>query len=113
MPFIDFNSRKKIRVWDGITGPVYHSDQATFGYFTIEAGTDLPAHQHPHEQWCHVIEGELEFTIGEETGILTKGKVALIPSGVVHSGHARTECRVIDGFLPVREDFRELEKQTV
>lgn len=70
MPFINFNTRKKIRVWDGITGPVYHSDQATFGYFTIETGTDLPAHSHPHEQWTHLIEGELEFTIGDETTVL-------------------------------------------
>jgi len=109
MPYIDFNTRKKIRVWDGITGPVYHSGQITFGYFTIEAGTDLPAHSHPHEQWTHLIQGELEFTIGDETMVLQPGMAALIPSGVVHSGKALTECRAIDCFLPVREDFREME----
>ncbi|TSA27621.1 MAG: cupin domain-containing protein [Bacteroidetes bacterium] len=113
MPFIDFNTRKRIRVWDGITGPVYHSDQATFGHFTIESGKDLPAHSHPHEQWSHVIDGELEFTVGEETIVLTRGMTAFIPSNVVHSAKAFTECNVIDCFMPVREDFRELEKNVV
>lgn len=109
MPFINYNTRKKILVWDGITGPVYHSDQATCGHFTIEAGTTLPAHSHPHEQWSHVIEGELEFTVGEETMVLTKGMTAFIPSGVVHSGKAYTGCYVIDCFTPAREDFRQKE----
>lgn len=109
MPFINFNTRQKIRVWDGITGPVFHSDQATFGHFTIEAGTITPSHSHPHEQWSHVIEGELEFTIGNETMILTRGMTAYIPSGVAHSAKAISACLVIDGFFPVREDFREKE----
>ncbi len=42
--------------------------------------------------------------------VLQPGMTAFIPSGVVHSGKAFTECKVIDFFIPVREDYRELEK---
>lgn len=108
MPFIKFNERKILQVWSGIKGPIYHSSQITFGYFTLEEGTDLPEHSHPHEQWSHVIEGTLEFDINGEKEVLRPGMCALVPSNALHSGKAVTKCRVIDCFLPVREDFKEL-----
>ena len=36
MPFIDFKTRKKITIWEGISGSLYHSDQLTFGQITLE-----------------------------------------------------------------------------
>jgi quercetin dioxygenase-like cupin family protein len=38
----------------------------TCGYITIAAGVELPEHHHVHEQWSHLIEGELEFIVGGE-----------------------------------------------
>jgi quercetin dioxygenase-like cupin family protein len=112
MPFIDFNTGKTIQVWEGISGKISHSDVSTFCHFTIENGTNLPEHSHMHEQWCHVIEGRLEFNIQGEKQILTSGMSAFIPSNLPHSAKALTECKVIDCFTPVREDFRALgEKQ--
>jgi hypothetical protein len=29
-----------------------------------------------------------------------------VPPNVTHSGHAVTECRIIDVFHPVRDDYR-------
>ena len=110
MPFVDFNNRKKVDVWPGINGTLFHSDQLTFGHFTIKKGAILPEHSHPHEQWTHLIKGELEFDIDGEEEILHPGMTAFIPSGLPHSARAISECKVIDCFLPVREDFVELEK---
>jgi len=109
MPFIDFKNRKKIKIWDGISGSLYHSDNLTFGHFTLEKGIDLPQHAHLHEQWTHLIEGELLFDIDGIKELLTPGKAAYIPSNIPHSAKAITECKVIDCFLPVREDFVKLE----
>lgn len=81
---------KRLQIWEGISGPVYHSDQATFGHFTIEAGIELPAHSHPHEQWTNLIEGELEFTVGNETTVMKAGMIAYIPFNVEHSAKAHT-----------------------
>ncbi len=113
MTFINYNTRKKLKIFEGITGPIYHSEQATFGHFTLEEGVLAPAHVHPHEQWTHVIDGEIEFTLGDETQILTAGMSAYIPSNVVHSVKAIKQTKIIDCFIPVREDFKELEKNTL
>ena len=37
---------------------------------------------------------------------LESGKALIIPSSVEHSGRALTDCRVIEVFHPVREDYR-------
>lgn len=112
MPFIDFNNRKKVNVWPGICGTMFHSEQLTFGHFTIEKGAVLPAHSHKHEQWTHLIKGELEFDIKGKKQLLTPGETPFIPSAFSHSAKAIAECKVIDCFLPVREDFVQLEKDS-
>lgn len=111
MPFINFNSKKKLKIFEGITGSFAHSAQSTFGYLTLEKGVRAPEHNHIHEQWTHVLSGELEFTLGGEVMKLTPGMSAFIPSNVLHSAYAITECKVMDCFSPVREDFIELEKK--
>ena len=112
MPFIDFKVRKRVKIWEGITGTLHHSQQLTFAHVTLQKGAFLPEHHHVHEQWTHVIEGELLFNINGEEKLLTPGMTAFMPSNIPHSAKAITECKVIDCFQPVREDFVELEKQT-
>lgn len=88
---------------------MHHSDHLTFGHITFEEGAILPEHQHINEQWTHVLEGQLKFSMEGETVVLTPGMAAYIPSNVPHSAIALTSCKVIDCFLPVREDFKTLE----
>ena len=111
MPFIDFNTGKRIRIVDGFTGVIHHSNDLTFAHVTIQKNASLPEHNHVHEQWTHVIAGELLFNLNGEKKILTPGEAVFIPSNVPHSAIALTDCKVIDGFLPVREDFLELERE--
>jgi len=44
--------------------------------------------------------------IGGEPCSLTAGMYHIIPSHMPHSALAVTDCRVIDTFSPVREDYR-------
>lgn len=74
--------------------------------WTIAAGAELPEHAHPHEQVSHVLAGEFEMTIEGKTQRLGAGMVAFIPPNATHSGRAITECRIIDVFHPVRDDYR-------
>lgn len=109
MPFLNFNTKNKVKIWDGINGALFHSGKLTVGEMMIDKGTLLPEHSHPHEQWLNLIQGELELTVGGETQLLQPGMLAYIPSNIPHSGKAITECKVIDVFYPVREDFVALE----
>jgi quercetin dioxygenase-like cupin family protein len=100
---------KNIRVKqliEGISGRYIHGDQTTFGLVEIKKGSILPSHHHHHEQITYVLEGELEMTIGDETLTLGPGNFHVIPSNVPHSAVAQMDCKLIDVFSPVREDYR-------
>jgi len=89
-----------------IRGHYAHGERLTIGEVVISAGTTLPMHDHPHEQVTYVLSGQMEFTVGERTGVAGPGEVVLIPGGVRHGGRTLSDCRLIDVFTPVREDYR-------
>jgi quercetin dioxygenase-like cupin family protein len=106
MPFLDLQDLEERQLGPGFRGQFVHSDHMTFAYWNIEANAALPEHSHPHEKVASVLSGEFELNVDGETKTLGPGSVAIIPSGVRHSGKAVTTCRIIDVFYPVREDYR-------
>ena len=90
----------------GYTAAFLHSEHMTLASWQIRADSQFPEHSHPHEQFMIISEGEFELTVGGETEVLRPGVVAVIPSDAEHSGRALTDCKVIDIFHPVREDYR-------
>lgn len=90
----------------GITGYYAHGKQMTLGYIEIKAGSHLGEHHHVHEQITYIIEGQLDMTIGGNFFSLTAGMYHVIPSNMSHSAVAIMDCKVIDVFNPVREDYR-------
>lgn len=105
MGFIDLSDVEQLEPVPGFRGHFVHSDNMTVAHWTIEADARLPEHSHPHEQVANVVAGEFELTVDGKTRILGPGTVALIPSNIPHSGRAITQCRIIDVFHPVREDY--------
>ena len=64
-------------------------------------------HQHSHEQMGLLLEGELEFIIGDERHVLKPGQMWRIPGGVSHSAIAGDQpVKALDVFHPIREDYR-------
>jgi quercetin dioxygenase-like cupin family protein len=106
MPFVELNQSQPREIFPGFNGRFVHSANMTFAYWIIKAGAALPEHAHPHEQVVNMIDGVFELTIAGETRRLGQGSVAIIPSNAVHSGRAVTDCRIIDAFYPIREDYR-------
>ncbi|HET9434866.1 MAG TPA: cupin domain-containing protein [Chitinophagaceae bacterium] len=90
----------------GFTGRYVHGKDLTLGYVEIKAGNKLPEHHHVHEQITFIIEGQLDMTIGGKSCSLTAGMYYVIPSNVPHSAIAATDCKAIDVFNPVREDYK-------
>ena len=90
----------------GFTGHYVHGKDLTLGYVEIKAGNKLPEHHHVHEQITFIIEGQLDMTIGGKPCSLTSGMYYVIPSNVPHSAIAKTDCKAIDVFNPVREDYK-------
>ena len=90
----------------GITGYYAHGKQMSFGYVELKAGSNIPTHQHVHEQITYIMEGELDMVIGGKPCLLTAGMYYVIPSNTPHSAIAKTDCKVIDAFSPAREDYK-------
>ena len=106
MAFITLSDSPVREIFPGFKVHFVHSTNMTFAHWAIKAGSALPEHSHPHEQVVNMIEGEFELTINSETRKLGPGTVAIIPSNARHSGRAITDCRIIDAFYPIREDYR-------
>jgi quercetin dioxygenase-like cupin family protein len=94
------------KLMPGITGYYAHGEKMTFGLVELKAGSVVPLHQHLHEQTTYIIEGQLDMEIGGEACPMTAGMYHIIPSNTPHSAIARTDCRAIDVFGPVREEYK-------
>ena len=101
MPFPDF-----IRAFPGIDVPfpedvvqtaVVRSDAGLVVFFTFVKDMQLPIHAHG-AQWGTVVEGEIEFTIGEDTRIYRPSDSYFIPAGTPHGAIIKAGTRVIDVF---------------
>src|SRR6476661_3555663 len=90
----------------GITGYYCHGEKMTFGYVELLEGAAVPLHYHVQEQITYIMEGQLDMVIGGIAYSLTAGMYHVIPSDMPHSAVAKTFCKVIDAFSPVREDYR-------
>jgi len=93
----------------GITGHYAHGDKVTFGLVELRKGSSVPLHHHMNEQITYMIEGQLDMVIGGKACSLTDGMYHIIHSNVPHSAVAITDCKLIDVFGPVREEYKTTE----
>lgn len=93
----------------GLRKLLAYDDHAMMGHFLMPKGTVLPVHQHEHTQIGYVLEGKMEFTIGEgskaEKLTVTSGSGYIFHSMEVHSAVAIEDCIIVEVFTPIREDF--------
>lgn len=103
MPFIDTGELHPKEPLPGWVGRFFHSAHMTFSYYRIEPGTPLHRHHHPEEEVWHVLEGELEMSLGDDTRVLRAGQAAIVPGDVVHSVRAVSPCLAIVVDTPTRD----------
>ena len=106
MGLVKLDELPELQISEGILGRAVTAGSVTVFYAHLAAGALLPEHSHHNEQVVNVVEGELELTVDGTTYNLVPGKVMVLPPNTVHSGRALSDCRVLDVFHPVREDFR-------
>jgi len=90
----------------GFHGRMLHTDTMTFAYWDIDPGSTVGNHHHHHEQVVNIIEGEFELKVDGVSRILKSGDIVIIPSNTPHEGTSITECKILDVFCPVREDYQ-------
>jgi quercetin dioxygenase-like cupin family protein len=105
MPIIQpdaMNTREPLPGWHG---RFWRSEAMSFAHYTIDAGSSIHEHHHPHEEVWLVIEGEPEVTVAGETRRAGPGCVAVVPPDVLHSVRALTSGRAVVANHPVRYEF--------
>lgn len=90
----------------GFKARFLHTHSITLAWWEVEQGALLPQHSHIHEQTTQVLEGKFELTVEGKVYVCKPGAVVVIPSNTVHSGVALTDCKILDIFSPVREDYK-------
>lgn len=96
---------KKMELFPGIDTQIFAGRQTMVMRVVLEQGAIATTHAHPHEQISVVLQGEVEFTIGEEQQTLKVGDAVVIPGGVTHSAKALVQSELLEAFNPVREDL--------
>jgi unsaturated pyranuronate lyase len=72
---------------------------------TLDAGSHLPEHQHPHEQLTYVLRGRLQFLVAGVVRKVSSGQSICIAGGTPHAADALEDTLVVDTFSPPREDL--------
>jgi quercetin dioxygenase-like cupin family protein len=105
MPFIDTAKLDVLEKRPGWRGRLFHSANMTFAHWDFAKGSSIHRHDHEQEEVWHVIEGELEVTIGGVTRRAGPGMVAIVPAGTAHSVVALSDGKAIVCDYPLREGF--------
>lgn len=74
----------------------------------LRQGCLVPMHRHENEQLTYVLDGALEFKIGDDrarTVVVRSGEVLFIPSNVPHEALALEDTLDVDVFSPPRQDW--------
>jgi len=106
--FKAFNEIATKEIAPGFFSKLIHTENNTINFIEVKKGSAIHRHQHFHEQCSFALEGKFELTVNDIPQILEPGIFAIIPPNAWHSGTAITDCKLIDIFSPVREDYKNL-----
>ena len=100
----DFKERN---LASGVAQKLVWGERIMFVYTTFEPNCYGPPHSHPEEQTGMVLDGEIEFTVGNETRLCKKGDAFAILGGVEHSVTNGDKLTIIaQAFSPPREEYK-------
>ncbi len=74
--------------------------------FTLQAGSEVPIHTHPHDQVGYIVSGEVVMIINGQETRCGPGDAYAIPGGVPHGARAISDSVLVDVFHPPREEYK-------
>jgi len=72
---------------------------------TLEAGSKMPAHQHPQEQIVHILSGHMKLIVDGTPHDMKTGDSFYLAGNVPHGVETLEETRVVDTFSPPRDEY--------
>jgi quercetin dioxygenase-like cupin family protein len=76
-------------------------------FVRFEAAGVVPDHEHHHEQFGTMLDGQMFLKIGDHTRLIGPGDAYVIPPHTRHSAWTPpgATCTALDVFVPPREDY--------
>ena len=71
----------------------------------LDAGSVMPAHQHPQEQIVHILSGRMKLIVDGTPHEMKTGDSFYLASNVPHGVETIEETRVLDTFSPPRDEY--------
>jgi quercetin dioxygenase-like cupin family protein len=71
----------------------------------LDAGSRMPAHQHPQEQIVHLLKGRARLIVAGEPHEMVPGDSFYLASNVPHGVETIEETTILDTFSPPRDDY--------
>jgi len=104
---VDWSTIEWRPVRRGIERKAFSGERTTLALHRIHPGHEELPHSHPSEQIAYIIEGEVDFHIGDEVTRLGPGGVAVVPPDVTHyvSLVGDTPALNLDVFTPARPEY--------
>jgi quercetin dioxygenase-like cupin family protein len=84
------------------------AERMMLAHVYLKKGCVVPMHEHENEQLTYILQGALQFYIGEEDEegvIVREGEVLHLPSRVPHKAVALEDTLDVDIFSPPRQDW--------
>ena len=81
---IDWNKIDWLTIRRGIDRKSFSGEGATLALHTLYPGHEECPHTHPNEQIVYIIDGEVDFHVGDEVIHLGAGELAVVPPNVLH-----------------------------
>lgn len=109
--FFKINEIEPVEMAPGVTIRLMSGEKTMMSFVTLQPGSFVPLHSHPHEQMGTGLEGELLLYIGgledKYAQVVRAGDSYVIPGGVPHAARPAGDstCVVLDVFGPPREDY--------
>ena len=98
--------QRPVEQFPGVTRRTLVSgERLTLVEIRIAEGSEVPEHEHPHEQAGRVASGRVRIRLGGEEHEFGPGDAYLIPGALPHRAFAVEPVVLIEAFSPVREDF--------
>lgn len=105
--FVEADAASDHDIFPGVQIHTVAGEQLMISLVDLEPNSEVAMHSHPHEQMGYLLEGELDFTIGDERRTVKPGEYWRIPGGIEHGCKAGDmKTRALDIFHPVRDDYR-------
>jgi quercetin dioxygenase-like cupin family protein len=88
-----------------------YSEKSSISFLELPAYSRVPSHHHPSEQIGIVLEGEIQYTIENETKVCGKGAAFVIPPNAHHSLVVVSDkpAKLVDIFTPKRQISKPLQ----